>query len=66
MVEEKLPKIDTGQIEEIKREDSNREWKYKNNNHHITHNNHTANVSTLFCNFFGGFWGQLLYYLMGV
>jgi hypothetical protein len=40
MVEDKLPKIDTGQ-EEIKRDERDRDWKYKNNNHH----NHTANVS---------------------
>lgn len=58
MVEDKLPKIDTGQIEEIKRDERERDWKYKNNNHH----NHTANVSTFFCCFFGLFYGSLPYY----
>jgi hypothetical protein len=47
MTEDKLPKIDTGQIKEEKEEgdgrDREREWNYKNNNHHhITHN---TNVS---------------------
>ena len=50
MLEEKLPKIDTGQIKVETTEhgdarDREREWNYKNNNHHITHINNTANVS---------------------
>lgn len=45
MLEEKLPKIDTGQIKNEDHgdgRDREREWSYKNNNHHITH---TTNVS---------------------
>jgi len=45
MMEDKLPKIDTGQIKEETEgdgRDREREWNYKNNNHHITH---TTNVS---------------------
>lgn len=46
MLEDKLPKIDTGQIKEEHEHgdgrDREREWSYKNNNHHITH---TTNVS---------------------
>lgn len=46
MTEDKLPKIDTGQIKEETEgdgRDREREWNYKNNNHHhITHN---TNVS---------------------
>lgn len=45
MTEDKLPKIDTGQIKEEADgdgRDREREWTYKNNNHHITHN---TNVS---------------------
>lgn len=48
MLEDKLPKIDTGQIKEEHDgdgRDREREWNYKNNNHHITH---TTNVSYLF------------------
>jgi hypothetical protein len=44
-MEDKLPKIDTGQIKEETEgdgRDREREWNYKNNNHHITH---TTNVS---------------------
>lgn len=47
MTEDKLPKIDTGQIKEEAEgdgRDREREWNYKNNNHHITH---TTNVSNL-------------------
>lgn len=37
MLEDKLPKIDTGQIkEEGDGRDREREWNYKNNNHHTT------------------------------
>lgn len=46
MTEDKLPKIDTGQIKEETEgdgRDREREWNYKNNNHHITH---TTNVSS--------------------
>lgn len=45
MTEDKLPKIDTGQIKEETEgdgRDREREWNYKNNNHHITN---TTNVS---------------------
>lgn len=44
MLEDKLPKIDTGQIKDEHGDgrDREREWNYKNNNHHITH---TTNVS---------------------
>jgi hypothetical protein len=47
MLEDKLPKIDTGQIKEEHGDgrDREREWNYKNNNHHITH---TTNVSVQF------------------
>lgn len=48
MTEDKLPKIDTGQIKEETEgdgRDREREWNYKNNNHHITH---TTNVSIVF------------------
>lgn len=47
MTEDKLPKIDTGQIKEETEgdgRDREREWNYKNNNHHITH---TTNVSSI-------------------
>lgn len=49
MLEEKLPKIDTGQIKQEATDngdsrDREREWNYKNNNHHITH---STNVSCL-------------------
>ncbi|KAL7028381.1 hypothetical protein ACKWTF_005815 [Chironomus riparius] len=39
MLEDKLPKIDTGQIKDEHGDgrDREREWNYKNNNHHITH-----------------------------
>ena len=49
MLEDKLPKIDTGQIKSEEHgdgRDREREWNYKNNNHHITH---TANVSYSIC-----------------
>lgn len=38
MLEDKLPKIDTGQIKEEEGDgrDREREWNYKNNNHHTT------------------------------
>jgi hypothetical protein len=37
MLEDKLPKIDTGQIkEEGDGRDREREWSFKNNNHHTT------------------------------
>lgn len=52
MTEDKLPKIDTGQIKEETEgdgRDREREWNYKNNNHHITH---TTNVSSKFLVFF--------------
>jgi hypothetical protein len=46
MTEDKLPKIDTGQIKEETEgdgRDREREWNYKNNNHHHITNN--TNVS---------------------
>lgn len=43
MLEDKLPKIDTGQIkEEGDGRDREREWNYKNNNHHTTNVSYRA------------------------
>lgn len=70
MLEDKLPKIDTGQIKDEHGDgrDREREWNYKNNNHHITH---TTNVSffliyySYFTSFtFTAFYASLMQYVL--